>query len=57
MHYDEIGLVNEKDVIIDKEPIIHIDDLIKSNNFAYVLHIYNIFFSYILCGILLKLLV
>ena len=31
VHYDEIGLVTEKDIIIDKEPIIHIDDLIKSN--------------------------
>ena len=31
VHYDEIGLVTEKDVIIDKEPIIHIDDLVKSN--------------------------
>ena len=33
VHYDEIGLVTEKDVIIDKEPIIHIDDLIKSNKY------------------------
>ena len=33
VHYDEIGLVAEKDVIIDKEPIIHIDDLIKSNKY------------------------
>ena len=31
VHYDEIGLVTEKDIIVDKEPIIHIDDLIKSN--------------------------
>ena len=31
VHYDEIGLVTEKDIILDKEPIIHIDDLIKSN--------------------------
>ena len=31
VHYDQIGFVTEKDVIIDREPIIHIDDLIKSN--------------------------
>mgnify|MGYP001496807340 CR=1 FL=1 len=31
VHYDEIGLVTEKDIILDKEPIIHIDDLVKSN--------------------------
>ena len=31
VHYDEIGIVTEKDIIVDKEPIIHIDDLIKSN--------------------------
>ena len=31
VHYDDIGLVTEKDIILDKEPIIHIDDLIKSN--------------------------
>ena len=31
VHYDEIGLVTEKDIIVDKEPIIHIDDLVKSN--------------------------
>ena len=31
VHYDEIGEVTEKDIIIDKEPILHIDDLIKSN--------------------------
>ena len=31
VHYDDIGLVTEKDIIVDKEPIIHIDDLIKSN--------------------------
>ena len=31
VHYDEIGLVTEKDVIVDKEPILHIDDLIESN--------------------------
>ena len=31
VHYDEIGIVTEKDIIVDKEPIMHIDDLIKSN--------------------------
>ena len=31
VHYDDIGIVTEKDIIVDKEPIIHIDDLIKSN--------------------------
>ena len=31
VHCDEIGLVTEKDIILDKEPIIHIDDLVKSN--------------------------
>ena len=31
VHYDEIGEVTEKDIIVDKEPILHIDDLIKSN--------------------------
>ena len=31
VHYDEIGIITEKDIIIDKEPIIHIDDLVKSN--------------------------
>ena len=31
VYYDEIGLVTEKDIIVDKEPIIHIDDLTKSN--------------------------
>ena len=30
---NETTLVTEKDVIIDKEPIIHIDDLIKSNKY------------------------
>ena len=33
VHYDEIGLVTEKDIIVDKEPIIRIDDLIKSNTY------------------------
>ena len=32
VHYDELGLVTENEIIIDKEPILHIDDLIKSNN-------------------------
>ena len=31
VHYDDIGLVTENEIIIDKEPILHIDDLIKSN--------------------------
>ena len=31
VHYDEIGIVTIKDIIIDKEPILHIDELIESN--------------------------
>tara|TARA_B100002051_G_scaffold804_1_gene729 strand:- start:2081 stop:4156 length:2076 start_codon:yes stop_codon:yes gene_type:complete len=31
VHYDEIGTIIENDIILDKEPILHIDDLIKSN--------------------------
>ena len=31
VHCDEVGIVTENDIIIDKEPILHIDDLIKSN--------------------------
>tara|TARA_Y100000590_G_scaffold238142_1_gene267924 strand:+ start:59 stop:2251 length:2193 start_codon:yes stop_codon:yes gene_type:complete len=31
VHFDEIGIVAEKEIIIDKELILHIDDLIKSN--------------------------
>ena len=31
VHYDEIGIVTENEIIVDKEPILHIDDLIKSN--------------------------
>ena len=31
VHYDEIGIVTTKDIIIDKEPILHIDELIESN--------------------------
>ena len=32
VHYDQLGLVTENEIIVDKEPILHIDDLIKSNN-------------------------
>ena len=32
VHYDQLGSVTENEIIIDKEPILHIDDLIKSNN-------------------------
>ena len=31
IHYDELGIVTKKDIIIDKEPILHIDELIESN--------------------------
>ena len=31
VHYDDIGIITENEIIIDKEPILHIDDLIKSN--------------------------
>ena len=31
VHYDEIGIVTKNEVILDKEPILHIDDLTKSN--------------------------
>ena len=31
VHYDEIGIVTKKDIIIDKEPILHIDELIECN--------------------------
>ena len=31
IHFDEIGIVTKKDIIIDKEPILHIDELIESN--------------------------
>jgi len=31
VHYDDIGLVTENEILVDKEPILHIDDLIKSN--------------------------
>ena len=32
VHYDQLGSVTENEIIIDKEPILYIDDLIKSNN-------------------------
>tara|TARA_Y100000590_G_scaffold224330_1_gene253718 strand:+ start:893 stop:3085 length:2193 start_codon:yes stop_codon:yes gene_type:complete len=31
VHFDEIGTVIQNDIIIDKETILHIDDLVKSN--------------------------
>ena len=31
VHYDELGIVTKKDIIIDKEPILHIDELVESN--------------------------
>ena len=31
VHYDDIGFVIENEIIVDKEPILHIDDLIESN--------------------------
>ena len=31
IHYDEIGIVIPKEIIIDKEAILHIDDLVRSN--------------------------
>ena len=31
VHYDEIGIVTKNEIIIDKEPILYIDDLIESN--------------------------
>ena len=31
IHYDELGIVTKKDIIIDKEPILHIDELVESN--------------------------
>ena len=31
VHYDEIGIVIPKEIIIDKETILHIDDLVRSN--------------------------
>ena len=31
VHYDDIGIVTENEIIVDKEPILHIDDLIESN--------------------------
>ena len=32
VHYEELGFVVEKDIIIDNEPILSIDELIHSNN-------------------------
>ena len=32
IHYDELGIVTEKDIIIDKKSKVSIDDLIRSNN-------------------------
>ena len=32
VHYEELGFVVEKDIIIDNEPILGIDELIHSNN-------------------------
>ena len=31
IHYDEIGIIIPKEIIIDKEAILHIDDLVRSN--------------------------
>ena len=31
VHFEKIGKVAEKNIEIDKEPILHIDELIKSN--------------------------
>ena len=31
VHYDEIGTVIPNEIIIDKETILHIDDLVRSN--------------------------
>ena len=31
VYYDDIGLVTKNEIIIDKEPILHIDDLIEYN--------------------------
>ena len=31
IHYDELGIVTKNEIIIDKEPILHIDELIESN--------------------------
>jgi len=31
VHYDELAIVVEKDIIIDKEPILSVDELIHSN--------------------------
>ena len=31
VHYDDIGIITENEIIVDNEPILHIDDLIESN--------------------------
>ena len=31
VHYDDVGIVTKNEIIVDKEPILHIDDLVKSN--------------------------
>ena len=31
VHFDQLGVVTSKEIIIDNEPIINIDELIKSN--------------------------
>ena len=31
VHYDQIGIVTKNEIIVDKEPILHIDDLIECN--------------------------
>ena len=31
VHYDEVGIITENDIILDNEPILHIDDLAESN--------------------------
>ena len=33
VHYDEIGTVNEKELIIDDKSKVSIDDLIKTHNY------------------------
>ena len=32
VHYDELGIVLEKDIVLDKKTKVSIDDLIQSNN-------------------------
>ena len=31
VHCDDIGIVTKNEIIVDNEPILHIDDLIESN--------------------------